>query len=128
VLSPPKRARCDGRRITSGLAQQSDKLGVGRHFAKVHKSSLLTAQYLPLALDNALKRMTMFAGKRDHLRRLGLSYFVRVSPETQPVPRGLAAGLIASLSNFIGSSLTSVCLSCFSSTGGAEGRYSMALL
>jgi hypothetical protein len=35
--------RCDGRRITSGLPQQSDKLGVGRHFAKVHKSSLLTA-------------------------------------------------------------------------------------
>jgi hypothetical protein len=73
--------RCDGRRITSGLAQQS----VGRHFAKVHKSSLLTAntydgQYLPLALDNALKRMPMFAGKRDHLRRLCLSYFVRVSP------------------------------------------------
>jgi hypothetical protein len=31
---------CDGRRITSGLPQQSD--GVGRHFAKV-KSSLLTA-------------------------------------------------------------------------------------
>jgi hypothetical protein len=73
--------RCDGRRITSGLAQQS----VGRHFAKVHKSCLLTAntydgQYLPLALDNALKRMPMFAGKRDHLRRLCLSYFVRVSP------------------------------------------------
>jgi hypothetical protein len=38
-----EKRRCDGRRITSGLAQQSDKLGVGRHFAKVHKSSLLTA-------------------------------------------------------------------------------------
>jgi hypothetical protein len=32
-------------------------------------------QYLPLALDNALKRMPMFAGERDHLRRLCLSYF-----------------------------------------------------
>jgi hypothetical protein len=30
----------------------------------VHKSSILTAQYLLLALDNALKRMPMFAGKR----------------------------------------------------------------
>jgi hypothetical protein len=38
-----EKRRCDGRRITSGLPQQSDKLGVGRHFAKVHKSSLLTA-------------------------------------------------------------------------------------
>jgi hypothetical protein len=75
-----EKRRCDGRRITSGLAQQPDKLGVGRHFAKVHKSSILTAQYLLLALDNALKRMPMFAGKRDHLRRLCLCYSVRVSP------------------------------------------------
>ena len=38
-----EKCRCDGRRITSGPAQQSDKLGAGRHFAKVHKISLLTA-------------------------------------------------------------------------------------
>ena len=35
-----EKRRCDGRGITSGLPQQSD--GVGRHFAKVHQSSLLT--------------------------------------------------------------------------------------
>jgi hypothetical protein len=35
--------RCDGRRIISGLPQLSDEPGVGRHFAKAHKSSLLTA-------------------------------------------------------------------------------------
>jgi hypothetical protein len=29
-------------------------------------------QYLPLALDSALKRMPIFAGKRDQLRRLCL--------------------------------------------------------
>jgi hypothetical protein len=34
-------------------------------------------QYLSLALDNALKRMPMFAGKGDHLRAfaLALSYY-----------------------------------------------------
>jgi hypothetical protein len=37
-----EKRRCDGRRIT-GLSELSDKLGVGRHFAKVHKSSLLMA-------------------------------------------------------------------------------------
>jgi hypothetical protein len=37
-------------------------------------------QQLPLTLDNTLKRVLMFAGKRDHLRRLSLSYFMRVSP------------------------------------------------
>jgi hypothetical protein len=31
--------RCDGRRINSGLAQRPDKLGVGHHFAKVHKAA-----------------------------------------------------------------------------------------
>jgi hypothetical protein len=40
---------------------------VAARFAKVQKSSLLTTNTLPLALDNALKRMLMFAGKRDHL-------------------------------------------------------------
>jgi hypothetical protein len=38
-----EKRRCDGRRITSGLPKQSDEFGVGRHFAKVHKSSFLTA-------------------------------------------------------------------------------------
>src|SRR5262249_14607901 len=37
-------------------------------------------QHLPLALDDALKQMSMFAGKGDHLRRLCLGYLVRVSP------------------------------------------------
>src|SRR5271169_5748012 len=41
---------------------------------------------------------------------------------TQPVPLGLTAGLIPSLSDFISSSLTSVCLSRCSSTGGPNGR------
>src|ERR1700723_1830930 len=34
VLGPREKRDCDGRRITSGLPQQSDS--VGRHFAKVH--------------------------------------------------------------------------------------------
>jgi hypothetical protein len=36
--------------------------------------------HLPLALDNALKRMPMFAGKVHHLRRLCLSHCVRINP------------------------------------------------
>src|ERR1700747_307303 len=47
---------------------------------KSARSGLLTDKHLPLALDNALKRMLMFAGKGDHLHGLCLSYFVRVSP------------------------------------------------
>src|SRR5580704_11369763 len=41
---------------------------------------------------------------------------------TQTVPLGLTAGLMPSLSDFMGSSLTSVCLRCSASTGGPNGR------
>ena len=37
-----EKRRCDGRRITSSLPQRSDKLGVGRHFAKVPTSDIRT--------------------------------------------------------------------------------------
>src|ERR1700746_2328493 len=40
---------------------------------------VLTASNLPLALNDTLKRMPMFAGKGDHLCRLCFSYFMRVS-------------------------------------------------
>src|SRR4029077_3468185 len=52
-----------------------------------------------------------------HLRRCN-HHPPRAKHSTQPVPLGSAAGLIPPLSDFIGSSLTSFCFSCFSSTGG----------
>src|ERR1700730_5620425 len=58
-----------------------------------------------------------------HLRRCN-HHPPRAKHSTQPVPLGLAAGLIPSLSDFIGSSLTSFCFSCPSSTGGPKGRRS----
>jgi hypothetical protein len=35
-----EKRRCGGRRITSSLPQRSDKLGVGRHFAKVPRDDI----------------------------------------------------------------------------------------
>jgi len=48
-----------------------------REMTRCARSGLLTDQHLPLALDNALKRMLMFAEKSDHLHGLCLGYFVR---------------------------------------------------
>jgi hypothetical protein len=36
----PEKRRCDCRRITSSLPQRSDKLGVGRRFAKVPRGDI----------------------------------------------------------------------------------------
>jgi len=65
-----------------GLFQGASKIqiGPGRIGTEQHIGTLDPLdQHLRLTLDNALKRMLMFAGKGGHLR-LCLSYFFLVSP------------------------------------------------
>jgi hypothetical protein len=66
-----EKRRCDGRRITSGLPN-NQTTRCRPPLRKSAQKQPSDGQYLPLALDDALKRMPMFAGKRDHLRRLCL--------------------------------------------------------
>jgi hypothetical protein len=47
-----EKRRCDGRRITSGLPQQSDKLGVGRHFAKVPETEMMDIWFVAKSLGH----------------------------------------------------------------------------
>jgi hypothetical protein len=72
-----QKRRFDNRPVTSGQLQTCRCTALSG--AKCQKQPS-DDQHLPLALDNALKRMPMFAGKGDHLRRLCLSDFVRVGP------------------------------------------------
>jgi hypothetical protein len=70
AADPGERAACV-KSTLSGLPQQPRCWPLPSYKCKKQPSD---DECLPLALDNAFKRMPMFAGKRDHLRCLCLRF------------------------------------------------------